>query len=69
MGTVGEFNMKMNIPNSLIYIAGGFLLGRKKEQVNCLICRYLEHQAALKKFKESKEFKDERPINIMGDLI
>jgi len=58
--------MKLNIPDELIYIAGGFLLGRKRKQVNCLIRRYLEHQAALKKFKESK---DERPINIMGDLI
>ena len=58
--------MKLNIPDGLIYIAGGFLLGRKKEQVNCLICRYLEHQAALKKFKE---IEDEKPINIMGDLI
>ena len=54
--------MQLNIPNKWLYVAGGFLLGIKTRQVNYVVCNYLDYKS-----RQIKE--DERPINIMGDVI
>lgn len=66
MATVGACNMKLNVPNELIYIAGGFLINKYSNQINNIACSYLDY-----KYKQNliKMKEDERPINIMGDLI
>lgn len=58
--------MKLNIPDELIYIAGGFLINKYSKQINNIVCSYLDY-----KYKQNliKIKEDERPINIMGDLI
>lgn len=58
--------MKLNVPNELIYIAGGYLINKYHNQINNIACSYLDY-----KYKQNliKIEEDKRPINIMGDII
>ena len=58
--------MKLNVSNKLIFFTTGYLINKYSKQINNIVCSYLDY-----KYKQNliKIKEDERPINIMGDLI